>query len=382
MGAERLVTPTRGHRPADSVLFSGRTLLIALLLSIPCVLLIMLLLGSGLDNGKAGAAALVSLLVFAVLGEWIRQRFRFSMRSLLLITTAFAVVMALFAQQVMQARRDRVAALLILRVGVSVTYDFQHDSGDWFVTQSGILLPDWLRQFAGDEMFGRVVAVDFWGSHCQDEDLAVVCRQLDDVKNMRLAVSRVTAEGIEHLRHLEALESLQLEPIQLSALGVHHLAELPHLREMRLVGMGANREALAELSKLRALRQLSAPTDLSDADLEAMTGIRRLEELVLRGSLLTDAAIPHIGNWAEHLQVLFLIQTQVTDAGVRELVEHFAPHGQLKHLGLDGSPITDEAIDDLARLNSLKYLSVSNTLISEAGKDELQERLPRCHIAR
>ena len=382
MVAERSITPTPRQDPADSVLFSGRTLLIALLLSIPCVLLTMLLLGSGLDNGKAGAAALVSILVFAVLGEWIRQRFRFSMRSLLLIMTAFAVVMALFAQQVIRARRDRVAALLIQRVGGSVTYDFQNDSGDWFVTQSGILLPNWLRQFAGDEMFGQVVAVNFWGSHCQDEDLAVVCRQLDDIKSIRVARSRITAEGIEHLRHLKSLETLEVESVQLSAKGVRHLAELPQLREMRLVGTGPSREALAELPKLRALRSLFAPTDLSDADLEAMSGMERLDELILRGSLLTDAAIPHIGNWAEHLQTLVLIQTQLTDAGVRELVEVCAPHGKLEHLGLHGAPITDEAIDDLARLSSLKYLYLGNTLISEAGKDELQERLPRCHITR
>ena len=56
--------------------------------------------------------------------------------------------------------------------------------------------------------------------------------------------------------------------------------------------------------------------------------------------------------------------------------------GDVLEVDLRDTQITDAALVHLGGLTSLEYLFLIGTQITEAGADELQKKLPRCQIGR
>ena len=75
---------------------------------------------------------------------------------------------------------------------------------------------------------------------------------------------------------------------------------------------------------------------------------------------------------------LNLYRTQVTDAGLKEL----AGLKSLHTLDLRGTQVTDAGLKELAGLKSLHTLYLSGTQVTDAGVAELQKALPDCRINR
>ena len=73
---------------------------------------------------------------------------------------------------------------------------------------------------------------------------------------------------------------------------------------------------------------------------------------------------------------LNLSGTQVTDAGLKEL----AGLKNLHTLNLNFTPVTDAGLKELADLKNLHTLDLSFTAVTDAGLAELQKALPACKI--
>src|SRR4051794_25430208 len=59
-------------------------------------------------------------------------------------------------------------------------------------------------------------------------------------------------------------------------------------------------------------------TQVTDAGLKDLAGLKRLQSVVLDHTRVSDAGLKHLGR-LESLQRLTLIRTQVTDAGLKDL---------------------------------------------------------------
>ena len=71
-------------------------------------------------------------------------------------------------------------------------------------------------------------------------------------------------------------------------------------------------------------------------------------------------------------------KTHVTDEGL----EHLASLKSLKNLALVGTKVTDNGLKYLKELKDLQYLSLFETNVTEAGVTALQKALPRVGIVR
>ena len=100
-------------------------------------------------------------------------------------------------------------------------------------------------------------------------------------------------------------------------------------------------------------------TQLTDAGMVALAGLRRLERLSLVYS--TGFAGP-----------------QITDRGL----VHLSRLSQLRSLNLIGAKITDECLELLVSLKRLETLSLTGTKISDDGVAQLRRALPDCSIQR
>jgi internalin A len=92
---------------------------------------------------------------------------------------------------------------------------------------------------------------------------------------------------------------------------------------------------------------------------------------------MTDAGLKELAG-LKQLQWLDLYSTEVTDAGLREMTGL----KQLKRLDLSSTKVTDAGLKELAGLKQLKRLYFVGTKVTEAGVAELRKALPECRIDR
>jgi len=106
--------------------------------------------------------------------------------------------------------------------------------------------------------------------------------------------------------------------------------------------------------------------DASDAHLESIGRLRRLELLRFWGATLTDAGLAHIKGLT-HLKHLDLQDTEVSDSGL----VHLKGLTGLRELDLSRTMVTDAGLVHLERLKELRTLSLDNTMIGAAGAEHL-----------
>jgi internalin A len=99
---------------------------------------------------------------------------------------------------------------------------------------------------------------------------------------------------------------------------------------------------------------------VTDAGLEPIASLKRLEELNLGGTKITDLGLAKLKGLIE-LRSLDLSRTQVTGKGL----ENLAGLSKLTSLSLwKASRIGDDALPYLSALKNLKFLDVTETKIT------------------
>jgi Leucine-rich repeat (LRR) protein len=201
-----------------------------------------------------------------------RRWFQFSLRTLMVLTLVCAIPFAWLGRRIEQKRGEREAVAAIVKLGGSVSYDYEKASWEWEFGGSAPIGevkhakppgPDWLRNLLGENFFSDVYWVVLSTSDGKLENL----KQLTQLKKLQLTVSD---GGLENLKGLTQLQFLHFS--------------------------GA----------------------VTDADLENLKEMHHLKELSLNATKVTDAGLTKLKGLT-HLESLGLGLTKVTDAGVKDL---------------------------------------------------------------
>jgi len=279
-----------------------------------------------------------------------RRRFRFSLRTFLVVATILAIM---FGWKINNSRWQAAAVKRIEEVGGRVTYDYEKDSAGNFIPDARPSVPGWLIRLLGIDFFANVTAV-----------------VLNDATDQKLALIVPTLEKLPRLKSLSATHS------EITDQGAQEIGRLKTLSELWLGGnrqlTGKSLSHFNELPKLRVLEMWRA--QITDKDLEKF-GARKLERFEISSTRVTDAGLAHLSA-LPNLKELGLHSNAVTDDGIRALTAH----RNLVFLDLGKTQVTDRCIPSLVLFQSLKTLGLNKTKITQTGFQEISGALPKTKI--
>ncbi len=233
--------------------------------------------------------------------------------------------------------------------------------------------------------------------------------------SLRISPSPTDDAGLRFLRGLDSLNSVDLEQTEVTDASLAVLVPLPKLGTVKFDGSKLTDAGLAELAKIRSLgtlhlltpgrtalytdqrlAHLSKISYLSDLAIDAtnitaagyqvlrgdhlfnlhLTGLSSNHEdlvrlvgrqshqmLKLSGSGMTDEWLRYLSAPALQLGRLELNDTNVTDAGMAQIVKH----SLLQNLALDATALTDAGLLRLAAAPALRSISARGTKVTPAG---------------
>jgi len=122
-----------------------------------------------------------------------------------------------------------------------------------------------------------------------------------------------------------------------------------------------------------------AGTELTDKWLKEVAGalaaLKDLKWLDLYQTEVTDAGLKELAG-LKGLQKLRLSATGVTDAGLKHLKEL----KELRELNLAATKVSDKGVKELAGLKTLRWLSLLGSDVTDKGFEELKRALPECKV--
>jgi hypothetical protein len=174
----------------------------------------------------------------------------------------------------------------------------------------------------------------------------------------------ITATVLTELTHLK--DNLQ-------ALDVSDKIEIGPFGPRRRI---SNRE-LKEVGSLKNLKALSlAGTDITDAGLEQLMALEKLEMLNLARTRVTSKDLAFISS-LKNLRILSLSETQVSNNGMMNLREL----KRLQWLNLSKTRVSDRGLEHLKALKNLRNLILEGTWVSEQAILEFRKAVPECVVS-
>jgi hypothetical protein len=162
-----------------------------------------------------------------------RRWYQYSLRTLMIFVTMFAVMCSWFAVKMQQARRQREAVEAIQRIGGLVEYDYEMAPYTGTLADCPRRGPLWLRTLFGDDFFSDVVYVIFMQANVTEADLEHL-KALPRLQQLFLNNPQVTDAYLERLKGLNSLHWLDLDYAQITDAGLEHLKGLIHLYRLSL----------------------------------------------------------------------------------------------------------------------------------------------------
>ncbi|MCR9119528.1 MAG: hypothetical protein NXI22_21555 [bacterium] len=222
---------------------------------------------------------------------------------------------------------------------------------------------------------------------------------LTKLQELDLACPQITDAGLASLSNLSELTLLRLSNTAIEGSGLASLSKLSKLKTLRLDGTAVTGPALGQLAPLKSLQTL----DLAIADVDSVSALSndQLENLNLTFTAVDEAGLKDISRFSQlqslilasnpgvddgalneiaklaSLKKLDLKATSVTGAGLNTL----AGLTSLEELNLaDATLIDEQAVEPLSKWTSLTRLNLYGTAISEASARQLQSALPGAKI--
>ncbi len=266
-----------------------------------------------------------------------RRRFRYSLRTLLLLVAILCVWLGLVASR---ARQQQSAIKEVQALGGWVYYDYQLVEGSLEpVLDATSPVPEWLLESIGPDYFHDVAVVNMaykFGPDREDNQ-----RFSDDVKKHLAAFPK--------LRWLLVANGQSTDDLLEAAASLRHLSLLCMWNAAGVTDAG-----MAHLANHPTLRYLHLESSqITDESLRIFGTLPQIEHLSLQDNRVTDAGLAHLRNLT-HLQELFVLG--------------------------DDAHITDDGLKHLENLTSLKLLLIPGTLVSPAGLRRLQAALPNVQL--
>lgn len=171
-----------------------------------------------------------------------RRWFQYSLRTLLVLVTAFAVACSWFACRLKRAERQKNAVESLTKSGARVFYDYEVDQSRKVVSGAKPPGPAWLRDLVGDHFLTTVVVVDLnhepWQEgQITDADLEPV-ESLAGLRILTLRGTQITDEGLERIKGLAQLQDFDLSQTKVTDAGLQHVKGL---RRCWMLDLGGTR---------------------------------------------------------------------------------------------------------------------------------------------
>ncbi len=268
-----------------------------------------------------------------------RRWFRFSVRSLLLLVVLIAIPLS---WKVNRARNQRVAVAELQKLNARIIYDYEIVAINGSQTYRNLPPPGpkRLTDLLGIEYFVEVIEVGSDSPQVTDETIALIAQALPELTFISFtSAPEVTDSGLIHLAEMHKLEGVCLFSKGITGVGLVHLTGLKRLKSLDVSGWATD-AALEHISKLTRLErlQLCEAVDITDtglADIAKLTNLRSLEI----GS----------GGWFA--------------SGIQNCMK-----------------VTDQGLVNLHGLTKLELLDLNTIGATRAGIDKLRKALPNCKI--
>jgi hypothetical protein len=242
--------------------------------------------------------------------------------------------------------------------------------------------------------------LDLYGNWVTDAGVARLAG-LTNLRELSLGGTDITDEGLKSLAGMTELRSLHLGATRIRGPGLAHLARLRRLDRLWFCSDSLTDEATPLLGQFRALKNLTyGGKDVSDRGLDAWAGLADLESLTLRLGRFSEEGmrrfpvLPALTSldffWCRSLtdecvrllpglpalSSLSLFRTPVTDAAL----EGIARFPALRRLNLAGTGVTDAVVPYLLRLGGLDWVGLQDTRVSAAAVGELKRAFPEAGV--
>ena len=288
--------------------------------------------------------------------EWpaspVRSWFRFGLRSLLLVMTVIAALLAFYFSRAKRAER---AANELQSAGADVLYDYQRvhkepASGFHYSYQAEEPGPAALRKTLGDGFFQNADWIKLDNKSLTSSDLRPL-QQLTTLRHVSLVNCRISDEHMKHLGALHLLESVDLKGNDITDKGLSQLGELAHLKMLSLSGNNLTGSGF---------EHFSSPN---------------VRQLFLYENPVSDTGLASIGKLSS-LQMLGLARSEITDEGLA----HLKGLDELTYISLNGTAVTDAGLEHLRHLRKLSEVELFGTRVTPEGVHRLQSALPDCKV--
>lgn len=119
-----------------------------------------------------------------------------------------------------------------------------------------------------------------------------VAKGLYNVKNVVLAFSQFSDEGMVHIGEMPSIERLDIYGTQVTDAGLAHLKEMKNLKRLQCSGLnGITDKGVESLKELTSLENLSLHgTTITDKSLEYLGGLKNLKALDVKATGVTNEA--------------------------------------------------------------------------------------------
>jgi hypothetical protein len=140
--------------------------------------------------------------------------------------------------------------------------------------------------------------------------------------------------------------------------------QLQHIKGVTEVSVrkGVTDQGVQHLKHIKGLKRVGLGPNVTDQGLAVLFELERLEEVSLSSAFVSDQGIDKLAD-LQSLKVLHLSDMRITGQG-------FARFGRLpnlEHLTVRSTPITDVAMKGLKDCGRLKVLALSGTKVTDAG---------------
>lgn len=217
---------------------------------------------------------------------------------------------------------------------------------------------------------------------------------LTSLATLDMSRTSIVGDGLKELARFKSLRTLQVSP-QLTDAGLRELAGHESLQELDLSQTKVTDAGQKELARLKTLQTLTVSPQLTDSGLKELARLKALRSLDLRGTHVTPAGLKALAGLKLH--TLDVSSAQVTDETLRVLREidllHALTHAVAKGtrptsptavlwFRLTGTQVTDAGLRELVGLKSLQTLYVRGTRVTDQGIAELKKTFPDLQIIR
>ena len=187
-----------------------------------------------------------------------RRSLRFSLRTFLVVLTAFGVMLGVAVDR---ARTQNLAVQLILESGGHVLYDYEPTNWQWVENRKALeegrpqrsftrnqWEPEWLLNLFGVDMFHGISYV-YLDSGATSETFQHV-EKLNGLLQLRISGSKITDADFDGIARLQSLKMVSIFNVEITDDAVRKLAQLNDLRWITILNAEVTDEALPQFEGL------------------------------------------------------------------------------------------------------------------------------------